>query len=50
MHPVPEAMRHSDVQHHALIDAIERGDRQAARAIMDEHISATANLLRGFLV
>jgi DNA-binding FadR family transcriptional regulator len=48
--PVPEALRHSDVQHRALIDAIERGDRAAARLIMDEHISATANLLRGFLV
>jgi DNA-binding FadR family transcriptional regulator len=48
--PVPEAVRHSDRQHRALIDAIERGDRAAARSIMDEHISATANLLRGFLV
>jgi GntR family transcriptional regulator, transcriptional repressor for pyruvate dehydrogenase complex len=48
--PVPEALRHSDEQHRALIDAIERGDRAAARAIMDQHISATANLLRGFLV
>jgi DNA-binding GntR family transcriptional regulator len=48
--PMPAALRHSDVQHRALIDAIERGDRAAARAIMGEHISATANLLRRFLV
>jgi len=48
--PMPAALRHSDAQHRALIDAIERGDRPAARGIMGEHISATANLLRGFLI
>ncbi len=42
-------LRHSDQQHHAMVEAIRCGDGKRARAIMEEHVLATANLLRGFL-
>ncbi|WP_320671339.1 FadR/GntR family transcriptional regulator [Patulibacter defluvii] len=45
--PWDESLRHSDDQHEALIDAIDRNDPERARTVMAEHIAATATLLRG---
>jgi DNA-binding FadR family transcriptional regulator len=41
---------HSDAQHTRIVDAILAGDPGAARAAMEEHCDATAELLRGLLV
>lgn len=43
------AIEHADVQHHAIVQAVGAGDAPAARTAMEEHIEATASLLRGFL-
>ncbi len=43
------SLRHSNQQHEKIVRAIATGDSQIARAEMEEHIMATANLLRGFL-
>jgi DNA-binding FadR family transcriptional regulator len=43
------ALRHSDEQHHRIVDAIVRGDREAARAANEEHVASTATYVRGFL-
>ena len=40
---------HSDRQHARVVDAILGGDAVAARATMEEHCDATAELLRGLL-
>lgn len=40
---------HSDVQHAAIVDAILAGKPDRARVEMEEHVDATAALLRGFL-
>ena len=40
---------HSDRQHAAIVDAILAGNVAQARIEMEEHIDATAALLRGFL-
>jgi DNA-binding FadR family transcriptional regulator len=40
---------HSDVQHGRIVDAILAGDAATAKAIMEEHCDATAELLRGLL-
>ena len=40
---------HSEVQHRAIVAAILAGDAPAARREMDEHLTGTASLLRGFL-
>ncbi|GAA1890753.1 GntR family transcriptional regulator [Asanoa iriomotensis] len=40
---------HSDRQHTRVVDAILAGDAAAARATMEEHCDATAELLRGLL-
>jgi DNA-binding FadR family transcriptional regulator len=40
---------HSDVQHARIVDAILAGDPATARAVMEEHCDATAELLRGLL-
>jgi DNA-binding FadR family transcriptional regulator len=40
---------HSAVQHQAMADAILAGDAEAARRATEEHLEATAALLRGFL-
>jgi DNA-binding FadR family transcriptional regulator len=37
---------HSDVQHTRVVEAILAGDAGAARAVMEEHCDATAELLR----
>lgn len=41
---------HSDAQHTRIVDAILAGDPGGARAAMEEHCDATAELLRGLLV
>lgn len=43
------SLRHSDQQHERIVRAITAGDGKHAHAEMEEHIMATANLLRGFL-
>jgi len=43
------SLRHSDQQHEKIVRSIAVGDGKRARAEMEEHIMATANLLRGFL-
>jgi DNA-binding FadR family transcriptional regulator len=40
---------HSNQQHEAIVAAILAGDPDAARLAMQEHLSGTAALLRGFL-
>ena len=40
---------HSDVQHTRIVDAILAGDTAGARATMEQHCDATAELLRGLL-
>jgi DNA-binding FadR family transcriptional regulator len=40
---------HSNQQHEAIVTAILAGDPDAARLAMQEHLSGTAALLRGFL-
>jgi DNA-binding FadR family transcriptional regulator len=40
---------HSDAQHTAVVAAILGGDPQTARATMEQHCDATAELLRGLL-
>lgn len=48
--PVVEAaMARSDAQHRAIIAAILAGRSEQARVVMQEHVDATAALLRGFL-
>ncbi|QBD83413.1 FadR family transcriptional regulator [Ktedonosporobacter rubrisoli] len=48
--PILEAsLRHSDQQHEKIVKAISSRDPKRARAAMEEHVQATANLLRGFL-
>ena len=48
--PIVEAsVKHSDQQHAALVRAIQRGNATRARALMEAHVDATANLIRGFL-
>jgi DNA-binding FadR family transcriptional regulator len=43
------ALRHSDEQHNRIVEAIKRGDRNAARAATEEHVASTATYIRGFL-
>lgn len=43
------AIDHADAQHDAIVEAIGAGDARAAREAMQEHVEATASLLRGFL-
>jgi len=48
--PIVEAsVKHSDKQHLALVRAIQRGHATRARQLMEAHVDATANLIRGFL-
>ncbi|WP_020392485.1 FadR/GntR family transcriptional regulator [Kribbella catacumbae] len=42
-------LEHSNDQHDAIVTAILAGDSVAARQAMQEHLSGTAALLRGFL-
>jgi DNA-binding FadR family transcriptional regulator len=43
------AFQHANRQHRAIVEAIAAGDAAAARAAMEEHVGATATLIRGFL-
>jgi DNA-binding FadR family transcriptional regulator len=48
--PIVEAsVKHSDKQHASLVRAIQRGHATRARTLMEAHVDATANLIRGFL-
>ena len=40
---------HSNAQHEAIVHAVLRGDPDAARRAMREHLDGTAALLRAFL-
>ena len=42
-------IEHSHEQHDAVVDAILRGDPDAARTAMEEHCDATSALLRGLI-
>jgi DNA-binding FadR family transcriptional regulator len=42
-------LEHSNQQHDQIVSAILAGDPVAARQAMQEHLSGTAALLRGFL-
>lgn len=46
---VTRNIEHSNQQHAQIVAAILTGDADKARRVMDEHLSATASLLRGFL-
>lgn len=46
---LPRNIDHSAVQHRAMAEAILAGDAEAARRATEEHLEATAALLRGFL-
>lgn len=43
------AIDHSNGQHQAIVAAISAGDPATARVAMQEHVEATATLIRGFL-
>lgn len=43
------AVEHANEQHRRIVAAIEARDPVAAREAMEEHLAATANLIRGFL-
>lgn len=43
------ALRHSDQQHLAIVEAIREGDARVAREHMEEHVCATASYIRGFV-
>jgi DNA-binding FadR family transcriptional regulator len=48
--PIVEAsLTHSDQQHSAIVRAIQAGRATRARQLMEAHVDATANLIRGFL-
>jgi DNA-binding FadR family transcriptional regulator len=46
---IKKNLDHSDRQHARVVDAILAGDALAARATMEQHCDATAELLRGLL-
>ncbi|MEV4624417.1 FCD domain-containing protein [Asanoa sp. NPDC049573] len=46
---IAKNLDHSDRQHARVVDAILAGDAVAARATMEQHCDATAELLRGLL-
>ncbi len=45
----PEQEQRSRREHAALLDAVTRGDGAAARAVMEEHVSAAGQALGGWL-
>ena len=52
LHAIPVIganIAHSDRQHAAIVDEILAGRVERARVEMEEHVDATAALLRGFL-
>jgi GntR family transcriptional repressor for pyruvate dehydrogenase complex len=46
---IPANIEHSDRQHAAVVDAILAGEPEVARSTMEEHLDASAALLRGLL-
>lgn len=46
---LPPNIAHSRAQHARIVDAVLRGRADRARALVAEHLSGTAALLRGFL-
>jgi GntR family transcriptional regulator, transcriptional repressor for pyruvate dehydrogenase complex len=46
---LPEAIEHSSAQHSAIVEAVIAGHADDARRHMQEHVAATAALLRGLL-
>lgn len=46
---IGEALEHSHQQHAEIVTAIISGDAERARLLMNDHLHATAELLRGFL-
>jgi GntR family transcriptional regulator, transcriptional repressor for pyruvate dehydrogenase complex len=46
---IPANIEHSDRQHAAVVAAILAGEPEVARSMMEEHIDASAALLRGLL-
>jgi DNA-binding FadR family transcriptional regulator len=46
---LPPNLDHSNTQHDEIVAAILRGDPEAARRAMAEHLAGTAALLRAFL-
>ncbi len=46
---IPVNIAHSDRQHAAVVDAVLAGEPERARTTMEEHVDATAALLRGLL-
>lgn len=46
---LPANLEHANRQHEAITEAILNGDPARARALMADHLEATASLLRGFL-
>lgn len=46
---IPANIEHSDRQHAAVVAAILAGDPDVARSTMEEHVDASAALLRGLL-
>lgn len=43
------AVAHSHQQHARIVDAILQSDAERARRVMEDHVGATAELMRGFL-
>ena len=46
---LPRNLDHSDAQHARIVGAILAGDPDGARAAMEEHCDATAELLRALI-
>jgi DNA-binding GntR family transcriptional regulator len=42
-------LAHSNRQHERIVRAVLQGDGPTARRVMEEHVGASAALLRGFL-
>lgn len=47
--PLEQSVRHSHTQHSKIIEAILGGHGEIARSLMEQHIAATASLLRGLV-
>src|SRR3972149_4854289 len=45
--PPPEALRVSNAQHRAILEAVSRRDPESARALMESHVRGTGDFLVG---
>lgn len=45
---IPTKLKHSNQQHQVIVDAIVKGDAEAAQLHMTDHLEGTAAMLRGF--